>query len=159
MPQLLKPAYPRAHAPAREAAAVRSPCTTASEQPPPAAAREKPARQQRPRTANINTLLLKKKKIAFFCLPLGLSERFLFSVHSECLCSTRKKPVSRAILFLNTWLFSFNKVTGLHRNSTIFSTWPGSPGPYSKKIYVTLAIPANTVRGFSPTSCHYWVIL
>lgn len=79
---------PRARAPqlettaleARASARVASAC----------AARDKSARQQRPGTANINTLLLKKTNSPFFCLPLCLSQRLLFPVHSECLCSAGK---------------------------------------------------------------------
>lgn len=59
-------------------------------------------------------------------------------VHSEWLCSAGKKPVSHTILFLNTWLFGFNKVTGFHHNSAIFPLgWV--PLDLEVKISVTLA--------------------
>lgn len=74
-------------------------------------------------------------------------------VHSEWLCSAGKKPVSHTILFLNTWLFSFNKVTGFHHNSAIFPLgW--IPQDLKVKIYVTLAFLLNSMWGFPPTPCH-----
>lgn len=67
-------------------------------------------------------------------------------VHSEPLCSAGKKPASHTILFLNTWLFRFNKVTGFHHNSAIFPLgWV--PLDLKVKIYVTLAF-LLTLCGF-----------
>lgn len=67
-------------------------------------------------------------------------------IHTEWLCSAGKKPVSHTILFLNTWLFSFNKVTGFHHNSAIFPLgWV--PLDLKVKTYVTLAF-LLTLYGF-----------
>ena len=80
-------------------------------------------------------------------------------VHSERLCSAGKKPVSHTILFLNTWLFSFNKVTCFHHNSAIFPLgWV--PLDLKIKIYVTLAF-LLTLRGVFHLhhAINLWVIL
>lgn len=80
-------------------------------------------------------------------------------VHSEPLCSAGKKPVSHTILFLNTWLFSFNKVTGFHHNSAFFPLgWV--PLDLKVKIYVTLAFrlaPCGVFRLHHATNL--WAIL
>lgn len=80
-------------------------------------------------------------------------------VHSERLCSAGKKPVSHTILFLNTWLFSFNKVTGFHHNSAIFPLgWV--PLGLKVKIYVTLAFLLTLCGVFClHHATNLWVIL
>lgn len=58
-----------------------------------------------------------------------------------------KNPVSLTILFLNTWLFHFNKVTDFHHNSAIFPLgWV--PLDLKVKIYVTLAFLLMLCRVF-----------
>ena len=62
MPQLLKPARSRAHAPqAQETAAMRRPRTATRGQPPSAEAREASVQQQRPGTATNKQMIIKKQ--------------------------------------------------------------------------------------------------